>query len=153
MLRDGCGGFRTGERAPMEDELREFFTRMRAALFAGDLGTLLKRIELPLVIYTPAGVTVLQTTEEVTASITAYRQTLIGMGIVAGECRVIEHSEIANSRFWVTAEFAERDDAGDLLTTSVARYFLVESDDLWKFEMLEYSEIPIPLEDVERIIH
>ncbi|MEK6216944.1 MAG: hypothetical protein N2B03_06955 [Boseongicola sp.] len=74
--------------------------------------------------------------------------------IESGTCVILKREPICNRRTRVTAHWTELTADGSPVVTSTIRYFLlITSDNLWRIEMMEYLEIPIPIETAERIIH
>ncbi|MGI9395187.1 MAG: hypothetical protein ACR2OY_11120 [Boseongicola sp.] len=136
------------------DNLKPFLHETREALFDGDLDALAQNCVLPLVVYSPAGVLVIKDREHFLAVSEAYRQALAEHPITQGSCVIVSLDPMRNRRTRVTAHWTDMDSNNTPLVSSTIRYFLLmPSPNVWKIEMLEYLEIPIPIETAERIIH
>ena len=136
------------------DNLISFLEETRKALFENDFEALSKYIIMPLVVYSPAGVLVVKDLEHFLAVSSSYREALAVHAITHGKCTILERDPMRNRRTRVTAHWTELDAEDTPLVTSTIRYFIwMPKPDRWMIEMLEYLEIPIPIEAVERIIH
>ena len=137
-----------------EDNLKAFLELSRQALFEYDFDTLSDCFVLPLVVYSPAGVLVVKDQDHFREVSGAYRAALAEHPIAHGRCDILEREPMRNRRTRVTAHWTEMDSKHTPLVTSTIRYFLLmPKPDFWMIEMLEYLEIPIPIETAERIIH
>ena len=66
----------------------------------------------------------------------------------------IQHRDVPiNHRGRATVRVTVLDVDGHAVTGSLIRYFLVEEDGLYRVEMMEYLEAPLPTSEVERILH
>ncbi len=137
-----------------EDNLKMFLEQTRQAFFDGDLEALAKYFVWPLVVYSPAGVLVVKDQEQFRIVSGQYLAALAEYSIVGGNCVIPNREPMRNRRTQVTAHWTELAADGSPVVTSTIRYFLLMPEEgLWRIEMLEYLEIPIPLETAERIVH
>ncbi|MEO9823786.1 MAG: hypothetical protein ABJF50_05115 [Paracoccaceae bacterium] len=138
----------------MDDTLMQFLKGVRNALFTEDFDTLSQFCVVPLVVYSAAGVVTIKDREELKSMADQYRQLLSAYPITHGDCRVVQRDQSVNHRFRVTARWNEYSEDNTLQTSSLVRYFLIETaPDTWLIEMLEYLEMAVSIEDAERIIH
>ena len=136
------------------DNLKSFLEKTRQALFDSDFDALAQNCVMPLVVYSPAGVLVIKDRDHFLAVSSAYRAALADHPITQGKCDIISLDPMRNRRTRVTAHWTEMDANSTPLVSSKIRYFLLmPRPELWMIEMLEYLEMPIPLETAERIIH
>jgi hypothetical protein len=137
-----------------EDNISPYLEQTRQALFDGDLEALAKYFVWPLVVYSPAGVLVVKDQDQFLSVSSQYLAALTEHAIDRGTCVILNQEPMQNRRTRVTAHWTELTADGSPVVTSTIRYFLLLPEDgLWRIEMLEYLEIPIPIETVERIIH
>ena len=137
-----------------EDNLKAFLEQTRQAFFDGDLEALAKYFVWPLVVYSPAGVLVVKDQEQFLIVSGQYLAALVEHAIERGTCVILKREPMRNRRTRVTAHWTELTADGSPVVTSTIRYFLLmPADGLWRIEMMDYLEIPLPIETVERIIH
>jgi len=126
----------------------------RQAFFDGDLEVLAKYFVWPLVVYSPAGVLVVKDQDQFQIVSGQFREALAEHPITHGTCVILKRDPMRNRRTRVTAHWTELDAEDTPLVTSTIRYFLLmPKPHFWMIEMLEYLEIPIPIEIAERIVH
>ena len=136
------------------DSLQSFLERTRQALFDNDFDALAQYCIMPLVVYSPAGVLVIKDRDHFLAVSSAYRAALAAHPITQAKCVIINRDPMRNRRTRVTAHWTEMDAKSTPLVSSTIRYFLLKPEPgHWMIEMLEYLEMPIPIETAERIIH
>ena len=132
----------------------QFLKGVRNALFTEDFDTLSQFCVVPLVVYSAAGVVTIKDRDELKCMADRYRQLLSAYPITHGDCRIVQRDQPVNQRCRVTARWDEFSEDNTLQTSSLVRYFLIETaPDVWLIEMLEYLEMAVSLEDVQRIIH
>ena len=138
----------------MEDEkLRTYFESLRAAVIQGDFPAIGQRFTLPLVVYSVAGVTLVRDEDELKRMFDMYRAALAASAVANTETTIESVAQSNNGRRRVCVRFVDTDADGQIVTSSLIRYFLVKTADGCKIEMLEYLESPIPLDEIERIVH
>ena len=136
-----------------QDRLQTFFEAMQQAFFAGDVETLCRYFSLPLVVYSAAGVVVMRDKDEFAKMVDDYRTALMATSVVQGELTVLSRDAVENNRRKAVVRTVELDADGHAIASSVIRYFLLEGANGLAIEMMEYLEIPLPLADVEKIVH
>ncbi len=82
-----------------------------------------------------------------------YRSALLAMSVVKSEFDILSFDQLHNNRQKVKVRVVYYDADGNAVTTSLVRYFLLLNPDGYVVEMLEYIEMPLPLADVEKIVH
>ncbi len=138
----------------LDEPLKEFLRSVRNAFFNGDFETLSCFCAMPLVVYSSAGVVTLKDREALAGLADRYRQILSSFPISHGACRIVQHDPVVNRRLRVTARWDEFAKDNTPLTSSLVRYFLIETGQSeWQIEMLEYLEMAVSIEDAQRIIH
>ncbi len=126
---------------------------MQKAFRTGRLDDLSAFFVFPLVIYSPAGVTLVRDADQLLAMTEQYQETIRPLEIVTTEFQ-IEHRDVPfNSRFRATVRFTEFREDGKQVTSSLIRYFLIDRSGTYKIEMVEYLELPISVSEAERIVH
>ncbi len=136
-----------------EDRLKSFLVAFQNAFDEGRFSDIADFFTLPLVIYTVAGVTVVRNAEQL-VSLTEQYHEAIGALEIASTTFQVQHRDLPyNRRLRATVRFTDLGEDGRVVTGSLIRYFLVEEGDRYKIEMLEYLEVPLPLSEVERIVH
>ena len=137
----------------LRDELQSFLLSIQSAFYERDLDALFARFTLPLVVYSAAGVAMVRTEAEFERMTDDYRAALQALSATHGSL-TIEHQEPAvNNRMRVTVSTQDLDANDRQVTGSRVRYFLFEGPGGFTVEMLEYLEIPLPLSEVEDIVH
>ena len=134
-------------------ELDVFLDELQSAFYSQDVDELLRRISLPLIVYSVAGVSVLRDRAEFTKLVTDYRAALEAMKVVRGVKSIESSDPVANNRQRVVVRNIDYNQAGQPVTSSLIRYFLVLKPEGYSIEMLEYIEAPVPLEVVEQLVH
>jgi hypothetical protein len=138
----------------LDDPLKDFLKSVRNAFFERDFDALSRFCAKPLVVYSAAGVVTLKDRNALVALADRYRQLLASHPITHGDCRIVQHDQTVNKRLRVTARWDEFGADNAPLTSSLVRYFLVETGpNAWLIEMMEYLEMAVSLEDAERILH
>lgn len=138
----------------LDEPLKEFLRKVRNAFFEGDFETLSGLCAVPLVVYSAAGVTTLKDRQALVELADRYRKLLASYPITHGACRIVQHDPTINRRLRVTARWDEFGEDNTPLTSSLVRYFLIETGpNEWLIEMLEYLEMAVSLEDAQQILH
>ncbi len=137
----------------MRQELTDFLKSAQSAFHAGDVDTLLGCFRLPLVIYSAAGVVLLRNREEFVRMVEDYRKALASMNVSRGRQSVLAIDPPVNKRLRVTVRTVDEDENGVAITGSTIRYFLLQTETGLIVEMLEYLEAPLPISDIEKIVH
>lgn len=137
----------------MQDELKAFLSHLQSLFLAGDSKSLLTYFELPLVVYTAAGVTVLRNETEFERLAQDYMTALRERQVSDGRQTILSRDSVVNNRQRVTVRTIDLSGSGRPVTSSTVRYFLVLNERSYSVEMLEYIEAPLPISDVEKIIH
>ena len=136
-----------------QDEIEHFLDEMNDAFYAGDTSRLMSYFCLPLVVYSVAGVVVMREQEEFLMMATSYHQALQAKSVVDRRMTILSLDEPLNNRIRVTVRIVDLNDEGTPVTGSTVRYFLVANPGGFAVEMLEYIEAPLPISDIEQIIH
>lgn len=156
-LKRGGRGLAIGKRqkgtAVIQDDLKSFLSGIQAAFFAGDMHALFQSFQIPLVVYSAAGVVVLRNEAEFERLAQDYLDAIKALSVTQGRQTILERDTMVHNRQRVTVRSVEMDAAGTPVTSSTIRYFVVKSEDGYAVEMLEYLEMPLPVSDVEKIIH
>ena len=138
----------------MEDKkLKDYFQSLRAAVIQGDFSAMSQRFTLPLVVYSVAGVTLVRDEEELLRMFELYRAALTASQVAKTETTIDNVDQSNFGRRRVCVRFVDTDADGNVVTSSLIRYFLVKTPNGCKIEMLEYLESPIPLDEIKRIVH
>ncbi len=137
-----------------EESIKPFLERTREAFFGGDLKALAEYFVWPLVVYSPVGVLVIKDQDQFVAVSGQFLAALAEYSIASGTCVILEREPMRNRRTRVTVHWTELTADGSPVATSTIRYFLLMPEEgIWRIEMMEYLEIPIPIETAERIVH
>lgn len=139
--------------ALIQDELKAFLAELQSAFFAGDMATLLSYFQMPLVVYSAAGVTVLRNKAEFEKMTQDYMAALGALSVAHGRQTILSRDPVVNHRQRVTVRTVDMNEADQPVTSSTVRYFLVLGELGYSVEMLEYLESPLPISDVEKIVH
>ena len=139
--------------AVIQDDLKVLFAEIQAAFFAGDLRLLHMYFQFPLVVYTAAGVAVLRSEAEFEAMTQTYLDALKATSATHSRQTILTRDPMVHNRQRVTVRTDDLNAAGRTVTSSTVRFFLVRKDGRYLVEMLEYLEAPLPISDVEKIIH
>ncbi|MDJ0640265.1 MAG: hypothetical protein QNJ20_15675 [Paracoccaceae bacterium] len=138
----------------MDDEkLKDYFQSLRGAVLQGDFSAISQRFTLPLVVYSVAGVTLVRDEEELLRMFELYRSALMASQVANTETTIENVDQSNHGRRRVCVRFIDTDADGNGVTSSLIRYFLVNTPDGCKIEMMEYLESPIPLDEIKRIVH
>ena len=135
------------------DELRDFLDQVQRAFFAGDVDALRQHFALPLVVYSAAGVVVRRTEKEFARLVEDYRDALLATSVVVGHQMIVARDPLVNNRCRATVRTTEVDADGQAVASALIRYFLVADSGSYLIEMMEYLEAPLPISEIERIIH
>ena len=134
-------------------KLDGFLNTLRSAFMDGRWDELQGYFQIPLVVYSEAGVSVFRDWERLDTVLRRYRAAL-GETEVAFTTLEIEHRDtLTNFRFRATVRIVDFGEDGKEIRHSVIRYFLLEDADSYKVEMIEYIKASLPLSEVERIVH
>ena len=136
-----------------KNSLDTFFVELQAAFLEGDFQTLSSFYALPLVVYSLAGVRLVRDEFELVRLAREFLTALGSLGVTNSSLEVRAFDPPANRRTRVKLCGAGLDSAGNRVTGSLIRYFLLETDSGYKVEMVEYLQAPIPVQEVERILH
>lgn len=134
-------------------ELSAFLDDLQSAFYSGDVDRLLGFVSLPLVVYSLAGVSVMRDKAEFGRMVRDYRAALMAMDVVRGVKTIEALEPSSNNRQRITVRNIDYNGAGQAVTGSLIRYFLVITSRGYVVEMLEYIEAPLPIETVERLVH
>ena len=135
------------------DELTEFLDEVRCAFYAGDVDALVKLMRLPLGVYSAVGVVVLRNREEFARMVEDYRAAIVALEVVDGRQTILSLDPAVNNRMRATVRNVDVNAEGKPVTGSTIRYFFVENEQGLAVEMLEYLEAPLPISDIEKIVH
>ena len=133
--------------------LHKFFATLQSHFLKGEVAQLEDFFSFPLVVYTPAGVLVIQGRDEFATLTQQYRAALTALDVVETKVEIDTQETSSADRRQVTVRFHDMSADGLVVTGSLIRYFLVEKSKKLRIEMMEYLESPLPKSDVERIIH
>lgn len=136
-----------------QDFLESFLKTLQSTFLEGRLDRLMEYFSLPLVVYSIAGVTVLRTEEEVMQIVNQYRAALVAMRVSSTKLEIVHLDPTHNKRLRATVRTYDFDEDGQSVTNSLIRYFLIEKEESYVIEMMEYLEAPLPPEQIERIVH
>lgn len=137
----------------MRNELSAFLEDIQAEFLAGRLDELTKKLAVPFVLYSVAGVAVLRTREDVLDQVTTLHSALMDLAVVSSKVTVVSHEPVKNNRLRATVRSTHYGVDGAVITGSLIRYFLRVRDKGFTIEMVEYLEAPFPTEDIERLVH
>ncbi|MEM6387015.1 MAG: hypothetical protein AAF718_12355 [Pseudomonadota bacterium] len=136
-----------------KDKLNLFLNTLRENFLRENWDAACAAFNLPLVIYSDAGVVVLRREEQLLSMLCQYRKAL-GKTEVAARTLEVEHRDVpTNQRLRATVRFTDFGENGQKIRHSLIRYFLLEGQGSYKIEMVEFIETSLPMEDVQRIIH
>ncbi len=136
-----------------DDNLTAFLEALQGAYREVQIKEISKFFSLPLVIYSAAGVAVIRDEVQLLSMTEQYRAAISALEVTSTLFQV-EHRDLpVNRRLRATVRFTDFAEDGQPVTGSLIRYFLVEKDGSYKIEMLEYLEMPLPIEEVVRIVH
>ncbi|MEM7724469.1 MAG: hypothetical protein AAF376_19165 [Pseudomonadota bacterium] len=133
--------------------LQGYFEALQDVFHARNVSEIPEFFVFPLVIYTPVGVTLVRDTEHFQSIVDQYRQALGARGVAQTALQVERKSVLSNQRMQAVVRYTDLSEDGEVIASTVALYFLMKRNDTYKIEMLEYLELPLPLEAVERIVH
>ena len=136
-----------------KNELQSVLNTIQDAFYARDLETLFGYFTLPLVIYSAAGVALVRNEAEFERMTDDYRAALQALSATHGALTIESQDEAVNNRMRVTIRTRDLDQNEKQVTGSRVRYFLFMGPEGYSVEMLEYLEMPLPLADVEDIVH
>ncbi len=139
--------------ALIQDKLEAFLADLQSAFMAGNLVSLQRYFQIPLVVYSAAGVTVLRDKAEFEKMTQDYMTALGALSIAQARQTILSRDPVVNNRQRVTVRTVDSNEAGEPVTSSTIRYFLVLGQQGYSVEMLEYLEAPLPISDVEKIVH
>lgn len=139
--------------ALIQDKLEAFLADLQSAFMAGNLVSLQRYFQIPLVVYSAAGVTVLRDKAEFEKMTQDYMTALGTLSIAQARQTILSRDPVVNNRQRVTVRNVDSNEAGESVTSSTIRYFLVLGEQGYSVEMLEYLEAPLPISDVEKIVH
>lgn len=137
----------------LKEHLHSFLAAMQIAFLEGRFREIARNFAFPLVVYTPAGVTLIRNPDQFAQVSSLYRDAKIALDVASSDIRIEEFDQPCNRRFRVTARFTDFNAEGTHVTGSRIRYFMIEDGDSFKVEMMEFLELPFPISDVERIVH
>ena len=137
----------------LDEKLKIFFTVLQNGFADGRIQDIAVFFVFPLVVYTPVGVTLIRNTQEFGVMTSQYRDAIAAMKVAKTNIQVKDIDQTCNHRLRATVRFTPMDTEGRVLTSSLIRYFLMENGESFLVEMIEYLELPIPVSEVERIVH
>ena len=137
----------------IQDELKAFLAELQSAFLAGNMANLLSYFQMPLVVYSAAGVTVLRDNAEFEKMTQDYMTALGELSVTQARQTILSRDPVVNNRQRVTVRTVDLNEAGQPVTSSTVRFFLVLGELGYSVEMLEYLEAPLPISDVEKIVH
>lgn len=146
------GGHGKGGRLPTE-KLHAFLADLQAAFLQGRFEDVAACYVFPLVVYTPAGIMLIRDFEQFGEVTARYREAIMALNVTSADLLIEESDQPYNHRLRATTRVTDFNADGTPVTGSLIRYFLIEDGDSFKIEMMEYLELPLPISDVERIIH
>lgn len=135
------------------EKLGAFLEDLQTCFIDGRLEDMLKRVSLPLVVYSIAGVMLLRTEAEFIQTLGQYRAAIVALSVTSSTVEIREFDAPQNQRLRATVRVTDFDADGREVTSSLIRYFLIESGESYLIEMMEYLESPLSREEVERIVH
>lgn len=130
----------------MSEDIKSFFSTMQNDFIAGRLEKMASVLSTPLVMYSPAGVVVVSTNKDVVHRISMYRQALWALSTSGGTCEILSQDPVVNKRLRVLLRSTYLTDDGTVTTSTVTRYFLMQTETSFLVEMIEYLEFPIPVD-------
>lgn len=140
-------------KAVIQDELKAFLANLQNAFYTGDLHALYEYMQLPLVVYTAAGVVVLRDEAEFEHMAQDYLTAMQALSVTHGLQTILTREPMVHNRQRVTVRSVELNAKEETVTSSTIRYFVLKTETGYVVEMMEYLEIPLPVSDVEKIIH
>lgn len=135
------------------EKLHAFLAEMQAAFLQGRFEDVVACYVFPLVVYTPAGIMLIREIEQFGEVTARYRDAILALNITHSDMQIEQADQPYNHRLRATTRFTDFNADGKPVTGSLIRYFLIVDGDSFKIEMMEYLELPLPIPDVERIIH
>lgn len=132
----------------MREEVISFFSSIQSDFIAGRLEAAAQHLAKPLIVYSPAGVVVVQSVQDIVHRTTMYRDALLALSTANGNFEILSQDTVVNNRLRVTLRSTYSTATGEETSSSVSRYFLVQTDQAYVIEMIEYLEFPLPLGDV-----
>ena len=135
------------------DELDGFLSRLYATFMAMDIEALAEFFSNPLVIYTKAGLRVVRDTAGLEVFVRRYHEELAVLMVTSGELRIESRETPHDGRMRVLVRTFGYDAEGRSVSTTLLRFFVVQSPAGFKVEMIEYISSPLSLATVEKIVH
>ena len=132
----------------MHDNVKSFFSSMQGDFIAGRLEACAQRLAKPLVIYSPAGVVVSRNPEDTVRRSARYREAWFALSTESGSFEILSQDTVENKRLRVTLRATYATASGVETASSLSRYFLVQNEQTFLVEMIEYLEVPASLEDL-----
>ncbi|MEM8803103.1 MAG: hypothetical protein AAGF55_11260 [Pseudomonadota bacterium] len=132
----------------MRSIVQSFFSSMQSDFIAGRLEAVAERLANPLVIYSPAGVVVSQNPDDIMRRASRYREALFALSTESGAFEILSQGEVVNNRMRVTLRATYATASGFETASSVSRYFLLENEQSFLVEMIEYLEVPSSMENI-----
>ncbi len=136
-----------------EEKLIQFFDGLQKAFLDGRFEDVERHFVVPLVVYSVAGVTLVRDSGEFAVLLRDFWNALTGLNVSSSKFELSQYDQPKNGRMRVTVTFSDFDADGTQVTGSEVRYFLLESDDGLKVEMIEYLREPFSPSVVENIVH
>lgn len=136
-----------------EDKLIQFLSSLRRLFREGPTEAIVDYFELPLVLYTVVGVTVIRDEADLMRIVGEYRAAMELLKVDHSSFEIQHRDPTNNRRLRATVRYTDYQADGRAVTGSLVRYFIVERNGSWKLEMIEYLEAPLPALEVERIVH
>lgn len=136
-----------------DGKLNSFLMELRNAFLDRQWDMVVDAFQLPMVVYSEAGVTLFRDRAHLLRVLQEY-QAALATNEIASTTMDVEHRDTPfNQRFRATVRITDFSEEGIAIRQSLIRYFLLEDGDSYKVEMLEYIQSSLPLSEVERIVH
>ncbi len=133
---------------------KEFLERILSAFVLGEFDALAADFDTPTVIYSAAGLFILNSPDEFSKIFVGYKKLLDDREIVQSSYRIIDQGPVVNRRLKVTAEFTKSHFQGNKTVKSTVKFFLrVLGCGNLRIEMLEYISLPVAVEDIAQALH
>ena len=132
--------------------LMSFLERLQSSFLSMKLEELLEAFELPLPVYSSAGLKLVREAQEFVAMARMFRE--IRGDTVSSAFELLSLEPIVNDRFRAVAQWHHYDTEGRSTGNSQVRYFIhLREPDQFAIEMIEFLVMPITLDQANTIIH
>lgn len=130
----------------MREDVGTFFLSVQSDFIAGRLQAVAQRLAKPLVIYSPAGVVVSQNPDDTVRRASMYRDALWALSTESGTFEILSQDPVVNNRLRVTIRADYFTAQGVETASSLSRYFLLQTEETYLVEMIEYLVSSVPTE-------